>query len=275
MSDAPTAHPFDAALQLEPTAAPGAYRAHTSPAYNNMVGPFGGMTAATLVGAVQSHPDVLGDPLSLTVNYAGAIAEGELDIAVTPARTNRTNQHWNLEISQNGEITTTATAVFGLRRETWTDTEVTPPEAPEPTTIDRAGFPEFIAWARNYDLRFVAGGLSERQSPHPDSISTMWIRDEPVRPLDFTSLTAMCDAFYPRAFLRRGTYLPAGTVTFTVYFHATSDELAAHGDDYLLATARAQRFGKGYFDQTGELWSHDGTLLATTHQLVYFKADNA
>lgn len=65
--------------------------------------------------------------------------------------------------------------------------------------------------------------------------------------------------------------MPAGTVTLTVYFHADQAALAAQGDDHLLASARAQRFGNGYFDQVGEVWSRGGELLATTHQLVYFK----
>lgn len=26
-----------------------------------------------------------------------------------------------------------------------------------------------------------------------------------------------------------------------------------------------------FFDQTGEIWSHDGDLLATTSQFVYYK----
>ncbi|WP_172828775.1 acyl-CoA thioesterase, partial [Prescottella equi] len=105
----------------------------------------------------------------------------------------------------------------------------------------------------------------------PDSTTTMWVRDAPPRALDFPALTSLCDVFYPRAFLRLGRYLPAGTVSLTVYFHADATLLAAQADDAVLATARAQRFGKGYFDQSGEIWGHDGALLATTHQLVYFK----
>ena len=56
-----------------------------------------------------------------------------------------------------------------------------------------------------------------------------------------------------------------------MYFHADATLLAAQADDAVLATARAQHFGKGYFDQSGEIWGRDGALLATTHQLVYFK----
>jgi len=30
-------------------------------------------------------------------------------------------------------------------------------------------------------------------------------------------------------------------------------------------------FHDGFFDQSGYLWSETGIMLATTHQLVYFK----
>jgi acyl-CoA thioesterase len=57
----------------------------------------------------------------------------------------------------------------------------------------------------------------------------------------------------------------------TVYFHASSAELAEVGDGYLLAQARSQAFFNGFFDQSAELWSEAGRLLATTHQVVYYK----
>jgi hypothetical protein len=39
----------------------------------------------------------------------------------------------------------------------------------------------------------------------------------------------------------------------------------------VLGVARASHFGKGYHDQVAEIWSRDGLLLATSHQIVYFK----
>lgn len=264
-------HPFDAAVALAP-AEDGRLRGRTTPEYANMVGPFGGVTAATLLQAVLQHPDRLGDPLSLTVNYAGPIADGEFDISARPVRTNRTNQHWILELTQDGVTATTATAVFGTRRDTWTDTELTMPAAPPPESVPESGLPEFIVWARNYEMRFLQGAVpTEETGETPDSTSTLWLRDAPARPLSFPRLASMCDVFYPRVFLRRGQYMAAGTVSLTSYFHATAEELAAHGDDYVLATARTHRFSPGYFDQTAHLWSRGGALLASTHQLVYFK----
>ena len=60
----------------------------------NMVGPFGGITAAVLLRAIESHPDRLGEPVALTVNFAAPIVDGEFEISRRAPRTNRTNQHW-------------------------------------------------------------------------------------------------------------------------------------------------------------------------------------
>lgn len=264
-------HPFDHAIELEPRP-DGGVGGRTTAAYANMVGPFGGITAATLLRAVLDHPDRLGDPLSLTVNYAGPIADGPFVVTARPARTNRSTQHWTIELSQDGVVATTATAVFGVRRETWSSTELARPGVPAAQDVPVVPFPEYIAWGRNYEMRFVDGTFPEPDAGESDdSTTTLWVRDTPPRTLDFPALAALCDVFYPRVFLRRGQFAPAGTVSLTVYFHAAADDLAAQSDDAVLATARAQRFGAGYFDQSAEIWGRDGVLLATSHQLVYFK----
>lgn len=97
------------------------------------------------------------------------------------------------------------------------------------------------------------------------------MRDRHARHLDFAALTAVSDIFYPRVFLRRGAVSPAGTISLTTYFHADGSDLAAIGDDFVLARAHANRFSRGYFDQSAQLWSRAGELLVTTHQMVYFK----
>ena len=57
----------------------------------------------------------------------------------------------------------------------------------------------------------------------------------------------------------------------TTYFLADQRQLDTLGGDFVLATAHANRFSGGYFDQSAQLWTRDGALLATTHQVVYFK----
>ena len=90
-------HPFDAALALtrQDTCR---YLGSTHPAWANMVGPFGGVTAATVTQAILDHSECLGEPVSLTVNFAAAIANGPFELNLRIARTNRSTQHWLFEI---------------------------------------------------------------------------------------------------------------------------------------------------------------------------------
>ncbi|UGT42692.1 thioesterase family protein [Nocardia yamanashiensis] len=272
-TDAAPTHPFDTAVALK-SGTPGVFAGRTTPDYGNMVGPFGGITAATLLQAVLDHPERLGDPISLTVNFAGPIAEGEFEIVAEAVRTNRSTQHWVVSLRQGAETNATATVVTGTRRDSWAATEREAPDVGCAESVPVQEVPEgFIAWLRNYEMRFVEGGMDAIAAGEAaGSQTTLWIRDAPARSLDFASLTAMSDAFFPRVFVRLGRMVPASTVSLTVYFHADAELLAVQGDRPVLASARATRFGGGYFDQAGELWSADGELLVTTHQMVYFKA---
>lgn len=265
-------HPFDLATQLT-AGEDGSYAGHTSLHYANMVGPFGGTTAATLLNAAWSHPARLGEPISLTVNFAAPIDGGEFSVQARPVRTNRSTQHWIIELSQGGQVAATATAVFAVRRETWSSVESAMPSAPAAEDIARFAPAATLPWVGNYDMRFVRGALvlDEVVSSDTDSESILWIRDAPPRPLDFLSLTAICDAFFPRIFVRRRRRTPIGTVSMTIAFHADSSLLAEQGEKALLGTARALHFRNGFFDQVAEIWSANGTLLASTSQVVYFK----
>ena len=203
-----------------------------------------------------------------------AISKGWLNVSTAKAlRTNRSTQHWYAELAQGEQIGATATAVFATRRDTWGATEARFPAAPAASGIAREAPIGRAAWTTAYDMRFVQGqlDLAAQGAEGKDSVSTLWIRDEPPRPLDFVSLAAICDAFFPRIFIRRPQWTPAGTVSLTIHFHADADALNAQGARPVLGTARALHFGKGYFDQTAEVWSDDGHLLAASHQVVYYK----
>jgi len=276
-SSSSATHPLDEALQLASSSDPGQYEGRTHPGYWNMVGPFGGVTAATLLQAVMQHPDRLGEPLSLTVNYAGALAEGPFKVQATPVRTNRSTQHWTLSILQPDAegapvVTTTATAVTAVRRETWSVGDVPMPPVRPPAQHQSIPPLGGVEWLNRYEMRPIAGLIPQAWDGSGDhSLTQLWMRDAPPRPLDFCALAALADVFFPRVWLRRARRVPAGTVSITVYFHASTAQLQATGTGYLLGQARGQEFRNGFFDQTAQLWNEAGTLLATSHQIVYYK----
>lgn len=270
-------HPLDRALALDPLG-PDRFAGATDTDWANMVGPYGGITAAALLQAALVHPARLGDPVAFTANFAAPVADGPFEIEARAVRTNRATQHWTMAMTQaataaDGPVAT-ATAVFGVRRPGWTAQEDTAPAMPAYETVPVAHAPVPVVWPRRYEMRFVRGGWIDFDEPpvdSDDSQSLLWLRDTPPRPLDFAALTALCDVFYPRVFRRLHRFVPAGTVSITVHYHAGSAELALHGDAPLIARARGLRYAGGFYDQRAELWDAGGGLIATSQQSVYFK----
>ena len=266
-------HPLDQATRLTPVTEH-RWQGATHPAYANMVGPFGGVTCAVLLKAALLHPARQGEPIALTVNFAGPVADGPFEVEARPLRTNRSTQHWSLLLSQDGVPCSSGSAVFAERRPTWGAPESSPPPGlPDPQTLPAAPQAGRPAWVRCYDMRFAPGeeafGLDGQEQAH--SRSRLWVRDAPPRPLDAVALAALADSFFPRVFVRRRRVAPIGTITLSTYFHADADLLAAQGERHLMGVAQAQVFRQGYHDQTATLWSHDGHLLASAHQMVYYR----
>lgn len=274
-----TTHPFDRALTLEHSdIRAGLFTGVTSPDYWNMVGPFGGTTAALAMQAVLRHPDLLGEPIAITVNYAAAVVAGPFEIQATPVKTNRSTQHWTVEIRQNDadgrpQLNTTATVVTAVRRETWSATDLPMPAVPAPEAVERLTIgPKAVAWVGHYEMRPVSGSMPTQWDGRGDRSETLlWLRDAQPRVLDFAALTAMSDIFFPRVWLRRATVVPVGTVSITTYFHCTAAQLAEVGTGHLLGRATGQQFAQGFFDQSAQLWNQAGHLLATSNQIVYYK----
>lgn len=266
-------HLFDDATRV--SAGDSGWIGRTSDDYWAFVGPFGGVTAATILRALMDHPERAGDPLSLTVNFCAPIAQGAFDLDVRLVKANRSTQHWSVEMTQDGaEVATFATAVFAERRPSWSHQQAGfPPATPFEQTLPYAKVA--APWVKQYDFRFVEGEPNFGGKPQAEpasAFSKLWIGDRIPRKIDALSLMSMSDAFFGRVFHARRELMPFGTVSLTTYFHADAQDLAAEDISRVLAVADAKIFHKSYGDQTGELWSPHGRLLATTHQIAYFKA---
>jgi acyl-CoA thioesterase len=266
-------HLFDEATRV--TAGDSRWQGHTSEDYWAFVGPFGGVTAATVLRALIDHPERSGDPLALTVNYCAPIAQGDFDLDVRLVKANRSTQHWCVELTQGGgEVATLATAVFAERRPSWSHQPAEfPPAKPFEQILPYPGIK--ASWASQYDFRFIEGYpdfSGAKQHAPASAFSRLWISDRVPRKIDMLSLMSMSDAFFARVFHARRELMPFGTVSLTTYFHADAADLADEDISRVLAVADARIFHKSYGDQNGELWSPNGRLLATTTQIAYFKA---
>lgn len=130
-------------------------------------------------------------------------------------------------------------------------------------------------WMSNYDMRYVAGSPREWETQSRDNpgsgATKVWMRDTPNRPLDYLALAAMADAFAPRIMLVRGELSPAATISLSTYFLADETEVRSQGERHILGIAAPRAVAHGFHDQSAELWSDDGRILAVSHQMVWFK----
>ena len=273
----PALHPLDAATALAgPVDAP-VRTGRTSDAYWTFIGPFGGASAATALRAVLEHPARDGDPIAITVNFCAPIARGEFAVHTRCARANRSSQHWLVEFRQDesDEPVLTASVVTAVRRESWSHQTAQAPALPPSETIAAIENKRSLPWVAQYGFRFAEGALqlsADMPDPPRSPRSVLWLGDDTPRALDALSLLASSDAFFGRIFQVIGRIPPFGTVSMTTHFHASGDELAAHGSEPLAAVADSHVFHRSYCDQSVELYGRGGQLLATSTQIAYFKA---
>jgi acyl-CoA thioesterase len=97
------------------------------------------------------------------------------------------------------------------------------------------------------------------------------VREDDGEPVDHARLSMFADLFPPRVYYGLPGMRPTATVTLSIYFHATAEEIAAIGPDFVLQHATGRSGSAGIADLTGSLWRRDGLLLATTEQLCWFR----
>ena len=168
----------------------------------------------------------------------------------------------------------TSSIVMGARAETFSHQTAPIPDVPAADTLAPMCDRVPLEWTRRYDYRFVNGGMESFGKPRDtlgNSQTRVWLADEPRRPLDYLSLAALADCFILRLIQIRGQMEPIGTVTLTTHFIATPEDLAAQGSDHILGVVDMNRAQDQFHDQTMQLFSTDGKILASGTQLVWYR----
>ena len=91
-----------------------------------------------------------------------------------------------------------------------------------------------------------------------------WLGLRESRPLDGLAIAVLADAWFPAPWPRLTELAPAPTIDLTLHFRAP----LPLPDSLLLGRFRTRLVRDGFFEEDGELWAPDGTLVAQSRQLA-------
>jgi acyl-CoA thioesterase len=229
----------------------------------------GGLPAAQATRAMMmavEDPERL--PRSLTLHYLVAPTEGPLDYHVTVERSGRTATAVSIRVLRDGVLYAQGLGWLGHWRAggpDWTETEM--PQAPAPDSLEpldpREWPPRVFV---NYDLRFCLG--APPTSGADRSLIGAWLRTVRPRPLDHAALAAYSDALFPCVWARLTVPAVMPTLDLTIHWRAP---MPAGEHPWVLAKFWSDRTAGGVFEESGELWSQDGTLLLQSRQLAVLR----
>jgi acyl-CoA thioesterase len=258
---------LDEALALE-ARGDGIWRAVADPRYQAPNAMYGGWTAAILLNAALASRTDEATPSALTVNYVGRIEVGsEIVIRTRVLGSTRSVSHWSSELtaSDDGPTLAFASVVLTTRPETDGHTVPAMPTVPAPEELELLDVAGLSHWS---EVRAIDGWPPFGR---PDTVSLSWVREASGRTLDHVQLAFLADQAPPRSWYWSEGPRPSATLTMSVYFHATADEVATVGDDYVLNDVVATRGMDATSGQQLRMWSRDGVLLATSEQLAWYR----
>ena len=234
-------------------------------------GLWGGYAIGLCIRVLESEPEVVGEALSLTLTYAAALASGALDIRTRRLRQGGSVGVWEVEVLPAGsnQVGVHAIVTMAKRPKTPAFAFATMPEAPDPQTLPTF---EFTQASLHYGSSAFERRMLEGFPPAPggNSRSLAWVKSR-RGPMDKAMLGMVTDHSPPRAMYALGRTVNTTTLSLTAYLHATAEELAEIGEDFILVECEGRVGSMGASDERSSYWSRGGKLLATSEQLAWYR----
>ncbi|HEU4975836.1 MAG TPA: thioesterase family protein [Baekduia sp.] len=267
MATTPEVASFERDTAVQP-AGDGRWRAEISPLWGVPHGPNGGYVAAIVLRAMEA---AIGDaqraPRSLTLHYLRPPAAGPCEVAVAIERAGRTLTSVSARLVQDGRPMVVALGAFAGGFPTAADYADPAPDVPPPATLhtvpDGPGVPPI---AQRCAMAPVFGG--EPLTGAGEALVGGWLRLAEPRIADAATVAFYCDAWLPSPFPRLTAPAPAPTIDLTIHFRARLPHAGMAADDPVLVRFRSGTSRDGLFEEDGEVWAPDGTLLAQSRQLA-------
>jgi len=221
-------------------------------------GPHGGYVMAVLTNAMERAAGR--QPRSLTVHFLRPPAVGPITATATVERQGRSMTTVTGRLEQNGKPVALGLGAFAQTYDAPTVGEIPMPDV-APPAAQSDPLPGAPAFTHRMDMQPRFG-----DAPFSGSEKTEvggWIGFRDGRAIDGPALCVLADGWYPAIWPRLTALHPAPTIDLTVHVRTT---LPVEGP--LLVRFTAQLARDGYFEETGELWAADGTLVAQSRQLA-------
>jgi len=250
----------------------GRYAAFVTPSWSAPVGPNGGYIAAIVVRAIEAQ---VADPQrslrSLTLHYLRSpLVDTAAEVVVQVERSGRSFTSVSARMTQGDRLCVLAVAALAQPLPTAADYVTSSPQVPAPGEIAPIPVGESVPEiTRRFDFRHALG--APPCSGGDEALTGGWIRLHEPCPVDAALLALIVDAWLPSPWSRLEQFAPAPTVDLTIHFRAPAVARALAPDSPFLVRFRSTTSYDGLFEEDGEVWAPDGTLLAQGRQLALLR----
>lgn len=280
---------FDQATALKPTGDGWSGAIH--PGWDTPRGPLGGYVMAILMRGLELAVD---DPQrtarSVTVHFLRSPSAGSVSVSASVERQGRSLSTVSGRLEQEGKLIALALAAYSMpwRGPHFDESpmpEVEPPEEARrpvpPPSAERQPTPDSGTRA----AAGAAEGSEEFPRPNPPPFTERlsmqhrfgdppwtgsdhaetggWLGLLERRPIDALAIAVLADAWFPAPWPRLHELAPAPTIDLTIHFRAALPQ----PDSLLLGRFRSHLIRDGFFNEDGELWMPNGSLIAQSRQL--------
>jgi acyl-CoA thioesterase len=232
-------------------------------------GPHGGYLASIALRALKR---TLADPerhiRAFTIHYFDAPHEGDMTIDTRVERSGRSISNVSARMTQDERPIGTALGVFS---KPWTGPEFFDAVPPDVGPMDAASKlpnegPQIPPFLGNFDMRWSLGAMPF--SGADEAIVGGWFRLEEPQIADDVVVATYMDAWPPVMFPIVTDPIVAPTLDLTIHYRRELPLDEASPDDYLVGRFYSHMSHQGFFEEDGELWTPDGTLIAQSRQLA-------
>ena len=267
MATAPSVADFDADTAVTP-AGPGVFDARISDRWAVVRGPNGGYIAALVLRAMEAAiAEPARAPRSLTLHYLRPPATGPCAVHVEVEREGRTLTSLSARLVQDERTMVVALGAFAADFPSAADYATPAPDVGPPAELHTVpDGPGVLPIARRVALapRFGAAPFSGGD----EALTGGWLRLAEPRLADAAVVAFYADAWLPAPFARLDAPAPAPTIDLTIHFRTRLPHPGLEPETPVLARFTSRTSDGGYFEEDGEIWPTDGTLLAQSRQLA-------